>query len=624
MNLKLFFSRLTVLSFCLVVLATCSDDVSEGPSNPEEPGNKPNFEAKVTTSVNGFVTNEKNEPFAGVKVTAGDKSVQTDGNGYFEILNTSLTQDISFLTAESEGYFRGIRTWRGDTGQKDFVRVKLLPKTIIGTITSGSGGEVATADGVKLSFPANGIVNADGSAYTGSVNVAAQWLDPSTEDIHSEMPGDLRAINSEENMVGLVTYGMVAVELTSPAGELLQVAPSKKVEMRAPIPASFQPTAPQDMPLWYFDETKGVWMEEGSSKRVGNEYVGEVGHFSFWNFDVPRGVVAFSGKVTDSSGNSVSHVKVKVAARCMSNGVAYVYSDENGIIRGVVPISCTIVLYIYGSDEDCPVVSYEFKTGNSAIDQVSLIIPEAKEQKVSGKLLTCDYKPVTDGYIIYSYDGLEKKYAKLTDGKYEFTILTCKQSNTEVEITGYNKDEKKQAVLNVSVPRSTDAFVVPDIHACDAYSYITMLSNGQSTTIMNAPFNSGRYSYIQALIHDDLWGATGTHIEMYASEGSKSKQSNVCLNWPLSQGSNLGTFELNRIRSRYSGNGIYKGSFKSGTITLTTFEIYHQNKKATLIGTYKGIVTGYADLDENGYTIGDPIEKPVSGSFYYSDFVVPQ
>ena len=623
MKLRRLLLKATVLSFCFVMLAAChDDDVSGGSPNPEEPGIKPDFETKITASVNGFITNENDEPFAGVKVTAGDISVQTDASGYFEIRNTSLTKDISFLTAESEGYFRGIRTWRGNSGQKDFVRVKLLPKTIIGTITAQSGGAVATADGAKLKFPANGVVTADGASYTGTVNVAARWMNPATDDIYMEMPGDLRAINTSENMVGLTTYGMLAVELTSTSGDLLNVAPDKKVEMSMPIPSEFQATAPQDMPLWYFDETKGLWIEEGISKRSGSEYVGEVGHFSFWNCDIQAELTDFSGQLNDSEDNPIAGAKINLVAKCIDNSSRTVYTSSSGRINGYVPANCEIIMYVYGADKSCPVTVHEFTTGSGKTDIGKLNTLAEKEQKISGKISSCNDKPVTDGYIIYEYDGLERNFVEVVDGKYKFTIITCKAGDTELKLTGYNNLDKNKAEATASVPRSASTFEVPDMYTCDTYSYITMVSSGQSTTITQSPFNSGESSYVSGDIYSE--GSGGDRmVAIGASKGLGGKRNNISITWLLPKDKTSGIFDLD-AHSWYSGNGIYQGTFKSGTVNINSLETTERGDKATIIGTYKGIVSGYTDVNEDGYTTGDEIERPVSGSFYYSGYVIPQ
>lgn len=70
--------------------------------------------------------------------------------------------------------------------------------------------------------------------------------------------------------------------------------------MTFPIPETMRDNPPPTIPLWYFDDESGLWVEEGIATLQGDVYVGEVGHFSWHNLDVPAERVSISGKVTDS------------------------------------------------------------------------------------------------------------------------------------------------------------------------------------------------------------------------------------------------------------------------------------------------------------------------------------
>ena len=50
--------------------------------------------------------------------------------------------------------------------------------------------------------------------YTGNVNVAMTWLDPTAEDLDQRMPGSLLGFDNESTVVSLETFGMIGVELT--------------------------------------------------------------------------------------------------------------------------------------------------------------------------------------------------------------------------------------------------------------------------------------------------------------------------------------------------------------------------------------------------------------------------
>ena len=64
-----------------------------------------------------------------------------------------------------------------------------------------------------------------------------------------------------------------------------------------PVPSEILNSAPATIPLWHFDEDLGSWVEEGQATLVNGEYVGQVSHFSFWNYDVPSNFIHLSGSI---------------------------------------------------------------------------------------------------------------------------------------------------------------------------------------------------------------------------------------------------------------------------------------------------------------------------------------
>jgi hypothetical protein len=102
--------------------------------------------------------------------------------------------------------------------------IKLAKKNLGGTISSGNGGDVTLVNGTRISLPANSIIKAsDNSNYTGTVNVYASYIDPTGADIFYTVPGSLMANDKDGKRVFLNSFGMMAVELESSAGEKLQI-----------------------------------------------------------------------------------------------------------------------------------------------------------------------------------------------------------------------------------------------------------------------------------------------------------------------------------------------------------------------------------------------------------------
>ncbi|HRI25050.1 MAG TPA: hypothetical protein PLZ45_10250, partial [Ferruginibacter sp.] len=268
----------------------------------------------------------------GATVLVGSSTVITDKYGYFEAKNVQVIKEAAVVTATKAGYFKGIKTYIAKEGKAAFFRIKLIPKKTVGVITAAAGGTISQPNGLSIKLPAGGIINAlTNTAYTGTVNIAAYWINPAANDLNRIMPGDLRGINTEGALQLLQTFGMAAVELTGSSGELLQIADGQKATLTLPIPSSLSAAAPASIPLWYFDESKGLWKQEGSATKTGNTYVGDVSHFSFWNCDVPSNFVQFNCTLKNSSGDPLPYALVKITV-VGTNNSRWGYTDSSGYV----------------------------------------------------------------------------------------------------------------------------------------------------------------------------------------------------------------------------------------------------------------------------------------------------
>ena len=83
------------------------------------------------------------------------------------------------------------------------------------------------------------------------------------------------------------------------------------------------------MPLWYFDEDGGYWIEDGVATLQGNTYVGEVTHFTFWNYDFPYPSATLCITLQDESGNPLAYTPLDLYSSLLNATGTY----------GFIPIS---------------------------------------------------------------------------------------------------------------------------------------------------------------------------------------------------------------------------------------------------------------------------------------------
>lgn len=264
------------------------------------------------TQVMGFVADVNGQPIQGAKVSANGQTATTDNYGVFVLDNAPFTGDFCYVKVEKQGYFIGSNTVHGEAGQKLFTEITMQAQDNIVVFPSGEGKDIVLNNGAAVKFPANAIKKADGSLYNGNVHVAVATIHPDDKNFSSLVPGgDLRAYTLAGENIQLYSFGMLNVELFDDAGNKLQLTEGKEATLTFPISNTQIAEATATIPLWYFDEDKGVWIEEGIAYKKGNNYVGNVKHFTPHNVDRPENRARISGRIVDCYGEPVGYTSFR-------------------------------------------------------------------------------------------------------------------------------------------------------------------------------------------------------------------------------------------------------------------------------------------------------------------------
>ena len=313
-----------------VVFAACTrDDVIDGGKMQK-------------TTLQGIVRDVSGYPLSGVRVVTGSVSATTNDEGTFSFSQAEVVKHRAVIKFEKSGYYTLTRSKVEENDM--FIEAVLYPQgnsnISLQTSFEASSAKILEIGGMKVDLPASSIMRSDGSTYTGTVNADMLYLDPNNENFAGMMPGgDLAAIRTDNSEVMLISWGMTNVNLTDNAGKPLQIKNGSAAELTFPIPAGMENNPPATIPLWHFDEDKGIWIESGVATRQGNVYVGTVTHFSWVNLDVPVRLVTINGKVVDCNGEPVPYSSVK-------NGQTYIMTNNKGNYSGYVPENTQITLTI--------------------------------------------------------------------------------------------------------------------------------------------------------------------------------------------------------------------------------------------------------------------------------------
>ena len=233
---------------------------------------------------------------------------------------------------------------------------------------------------------------------------------------------------------------MLGILLESQSGESLQISTGKSARVRFAIPSSLQSEAPSTIPLWWFNETDGLWKQEGSAIKTADYYEGNVSHFSFWNCDAPNATVYLAFTVHTSNGPfQGAHAKI---TRISGGNSTYGYTDSTGFVGGLVFKNEMMALEIINNCND---VIYSKNIGpfsqNTNLGTLTISLIEQFVLNVSGNAENCSSAPVTNGNAFIYWDG-QSITTPITNGHFSTTVTKCTNgSSVEIIITDYTTQQ---------------------------------------------------------------------------------------------------------------------------------------------------------------------------------------
>lgn len=482
-----FVSALILLS---LVLNACQ---KEEYTKFDDPNSNPIvFTYNVNASIGGIVVDENDNPVVNAQVTIGSNVSSTNAQGIFYFSDIQVNQNHAIVEVNKSGYFKGYRAVRSTQNGIEYTKIKLVPKTSAGSFDNSVGATInVPGSSAQLIFEAGDVSYANGDPYTGQVNVYAQYLNPSSSDICFTIPGNFEAIDANSELRYLETYGMVATELYSPTGDLLNVTPGEVVDITMPVQAGQVGSAPATIPMWYFDEEQGIWMEEGQATLSGGNYVGTVSHFTWWNCDWSNYTVTLTINVF-CNGDPVDNVPVFLTYPSGYYG-GVEYTDANGMIvmtaPGGTPLGTLEVYDACGNTIDSQTIGT--LTSNTTIQLEACPVSTGL---LTGTIVDCNNDPITSGMIVVTYSGGITDYAFIQNGQVNTVIDYC--PGTTIDVVAY--DFNGQASSSVMQFSSGGTVSMGTVQACNvADEFITYDLDGVTHSILQTTGNNEVYCVIQ-------------------------------------------------------------------------------------------------------------------------------
>lgn len=247
-------------------------------------------------------------PLPGALVQVGSATGISNNQGVATLVDAPTGAD-QVVKASKTGYVtQSVRATLAAGTEAQQVLVLLMPEKDTLSIADIAQAQTIRSNhlGASVTLPANALVNAaTGALATGPATLKLTPWDIAGIDLQA-MPGNGRALDRAGNVVDLISAGMMTVDFFDAAGNKLQLAAGQSAVIRMDLPAGTTHigdtpvAAGSTIPLWHFDEARGLWIGEGMGTVVaaanGLAVSGTVEHFSTWNWDyVAPPVVGGSG-----------------------------------------------------------------------------------------------------------------------------------------------------------------------------------------------------------------------------------------------------------------------------------------------------------------------------------------
>ncbi len=303
------------MALCFFAVTACSGDDATNPGPASAPPTNGTIAGRVIAS-----DGSGGVPNATIEVGTAQATSGADGSYSLSV----PASDRAVVRVGANGFAENIRIARVSSGQSTALTVRLVKVGVTGNVPIASGGTIDGPSSAQIVLPANGLVPSTGGSPSANVSVSLTPINVATTT--SDMPGDFTA-SSNGGIAQIESFGAMLVDVRDSSNVRYSLAPGNTAAIRIPV-STRTPSAnrPPTIPLLYFDNSTGRWVQEGQATLVTNGsnpyYEGSVSRLSYWNADLVTETIVVTGCVKNDAGQPVANALVE------SDGIDYSGSSQ--------------------------------------------------------------------------------------------------------------------------------------------------------------------------------------------------------------------------------------------------------------------------------------------------------
>lgn len=469
---------LTTFALC-IIFASCKKETIE-------PINEIDNSSQTINSPGVLiqVIDQSGSPLPGTQVELNSVVKISDNNGIVQFRNIELPSINASINLSKQGYFENhhIINPSSSTDISVVVTMSISNNT---TLNSLSGGQIQCGGGAFILFPSNAFLNQDGTLFSGNVIVSSKYLDPSDPTNNDILPNSFSGINESGSNVFVENHGVIVAEIKDELGNKLYINPSNKAELHIPLMSTDISSAPNELPLYYFNAGAGKWLKEGSATLVNNEYVGTVDHFTFWMCPYVYDHYSLSG-FFECSGTAYSGAVVRVYNQ-YGHLLGSRTTSSIGGFSGSIPGTLTHTLQV---EDPCGQILYSESigpfTGNTSLGIIDICSSGTVNYGlVEASLSDCAGSADSQAYLNVQFSGKTRFFPANSLGTFSRLIVFC-NNTTEAVLVGANMSSNLSSqpqTLPVSLSMNFGNQLVCNLPD----EYCTYTLNGENFFIVDSP-----------------------------------------------------------------------------------------------------------------------------------------
>jgi len=288
-------------------------------------------------------------------VLQSGESTVTDAAGLFRFdgLGTGATDEEvkAIATFSKSDFMRSTQIFSDLDASERTWQVSMLPRAAGVTFDAASTAEIELllGSGGSLTIHPGTLVDGSGTPATGQATAYLTMIDVNQTSPLRASPGDFSAVLTDASNAKLESWGMAELLVQAADGSELKLAPGATADVEMPIilpRAGRDPQPGETIGFFWFDETTGLWMQDGEAVNSSNgTFIAPIDEFGHWNSDKPMETTCVSVEVHNSDGTPREDIQVEAMGLDYSNYQDF-YTDATGtaylLVRRNSELSATV------------------------------------------------------------------------------------------------------------------------------------------------------------------------------------------------------------------------------------------------------------------------------------------